>query len=154
MGILFSASTNAHLLFISNWGQTSQFITFLREGRQSPTQRACYLPSLSRYPFIHLSQEEQIRVKCLAQGHNLQAHTGFKLASLGLWVRSFMAELCVLRLFFIHLSQEEQIRVKCLAQEHNSTRRPTQGSNSILGIISLNLYGWAMHSFCHLFCLF
>ena len=35
-----------------------------------------YLPSLSWYQFIHLGWEEQVRVKCLAQGHNTRAHTG------------------------------------------------------------------------------
>ena len=37
----------------------------LWEGRQSSTQWACYLPSLSQYPFIYLGREEQVRVKCL-----------------------------------------------------------------------------------------
>ena len=34
------------------------------------------LSNLSRYPFIHLGREEQVRVKCLAQGHNTWANTG------------------------------------------------------------------------------
>ena len=33
----------------------------LWEGRQSSALRACYLPSLNRYPFIHLGREEQVR---------------------------------------------------------------------------------------------
>ena len=37
-------------------------------------QKACYLPSLGQYPFIHLGGEEQVRVKCLAQRHNTWFH--------------------------------------------------------------------------------
>ena len=66
----------------------------LWEDRQSSTQRACYLPSLSRYPFIHLGREEQVRVRCLAQGHNTWG-LGFKLKTLRSWVRSTTAELRV-----------------------------------------------------------
>ena len=32
----------------------------LWDSHQSSTQRACYLPSLNRYPFIHLGREEQV----------------------------------------------------------------------------------------------
>ena len=39
-------------------------------------------PALSRYPFIHVGQEEQVRVKCFAQGHNTQAYMGFELTNL------------------------------------------------------------------------
>ena len=67
----------------------------LWEGRQSSAQRACYLPCLSRYPFIHLGREEQARVKCLAQGHNTRAFTGFEPTTLGSWVRNSTAELRV-----------------------------------------------------------
>ena len=58
-------------------GWTTQFIAllWLRKGHQSFAQ-ACYLHSQSRYPLVHLGQEEQVRVKCLAQGHNTQAHMG------------------------------------------------------------------------------
>ena len=44
-------------------GQTTQYVMLLCEGCQSSAQQACYLPSLSRYPFIHMGQEEQVRVK-------------------------------------------------------------------------------------------
>ena len=65
----------------------------LWEGRQFSAQQACYLPSLSRYPFIHLGREDQPRVKCLAQGHNTRTFTGFEPTTLGSWVRNSTAEL-------------------------------------------------------------
>ena len=71
------------------------------EGRQSSAQRACYLPSLSRYPFIHLGWEEQVRVKYLAQGHNTRALTGFEPTTLGSWVWSSTAELRVLHGYYL-----------------------------------------------------
>ena len=95
MGTLFSASRGAHLLFTSDWARLLNFIMLLWEGRGSSAQRACYLPSLSRYPFIHLGREEQARVKCLAQGHNTRAFTGFEPTTLGSWVRNSTAELRV-----------------------------------------------------------
>ena len=51
-------------------------IMLLWEGRQFSSQQTCYLHSLSQCPFIHLGQEEQDRVKCLAQGHNMQPTQG------------------------------------------------------------------------------
>ena len=51
------------------------------------TKQACYLPSLPKPDFnrLHLSQyslftwgeRSNIRVRCLAQGHNTWAHAGF-----------------------------------------------------------------------------
>ena len=97
---------NAHLLFTSHWARV--FI-LLFEGRQSSAQWACYLPSLSRYPFVHLGWEEQVRVKCLAQGHNTGAHTGCELTTLGPWVRSSTAEL---RVPIWHIDKEGCVK-KC-----------------------------------------
>ena len=48
----------------------------LWESSQSSAQLACYLPSLSQYPCLHLRWEEYARVKCLAQGHNTQLIRG------------------------------------------------------------------------------
>ena len=89
---LFSASRGAHLLFITDWARLLNFM-LLQEGRQSSARQACYLPSLSWYPFTHQGREEQVRVKCLAQEHNTQSHTGFELTTLG--VGSSTAELRV-----------------------------------------------------------
>ena len=63
-------------------------LMLLWQGRQSSAQRACYLPSLSRYPFVHLGREGQDKVRCLAQGQNTRAHTEFELTTLGSWVGS------------------------------------------------------------------
>ena len=75
-------------------------------GPQSSAQPVCYLSILSRYPFVLQGREEQVRVKCLAQGHNKRptqgsnsqpwdyAHTGFELTTLGsLQSRSSTTEL-------------------------------------------------------------
>ena len=48
---------------------------------------------LKQVPFIHLDREEQVGIKCLAQGLNTQAHTGFELMTLGSWVLNSTAEL-------------------------------------------------------------
>ena len=39
-------------------------------------------PRLCQYIFINLGKEEQVSVKCLSQGHSMQAHMGFELAAL------------------------------------------------------------------------
>ena len=62
-------------------------------GHKSSTQLACYLPSLSRYSFIHLGEEEQVGVEFLAQGHNMQALMVFELTTMGSWVQSSTAEI-------------------------------------------------------------
>ena len=59
---------------ISQLGQTTQFYNVAVRG--PPVLRTKSLPSLSRYPFIHLVREEQVRVKCLAQGHNTRTTQG------------------------------------------------------------------------------
>ena len=54
----------------------SMYIMLLWVGCQSFAQQACYLPSLCRYPSIHLVQEKQVRVKCLVEGHNTRSTQG------------------------------------------------------------------------------
>ena len=69
VGTLLSASRGAHLLFTGDWARLLNKIAV----RGSPVLcTTSLLPSqpISRYPFIHLGREEQVRVKCLAQGHN------------------------------------------------------------------------------------
>ena len=56
-------------------------------------QRAYYLPSLSRNPFVYLGQEEQVRVPCSRTKH--ASYTGFELMTFLSWVRSSTVELCV-----------------------------------------------------------
>ena len=70
-----------------------EYSMLLWECCKSSAKQACYFSSLSQYPFIHLGQEEQVRVKCLAQGHDTREQTGFELTILGSWVRSSTAEL-------------------------------------------------------------
>ena len=48
------------------------FTVLLWEGCQSFAQQACYLPSLSQYPFIHLGWEEQVKVPCSKTQHTAQ----------------------------------------------------------------------------------
>ena len=93
MRTLFSASKGAHLLFTSDWARLFNSIMLLWEDPQSSAQRACYLPSLSRYPFIHLGREEQVRVHFSRTQH--AAHTWFELTTLGSWVWSSTTELSV-----------------------------------------------------------
>ena len=68
MGTVISAARGAHLLFTSDWTRLLDIMSLL-EGRQSSAQGACYLPSVSRYPFIH---QEQVREKGPAKGHRTQ----------------------------------------------------------------------------------
>ena len=77
-------------------GQTTH-IMLLWEGHQSSAQQACCLPSISQYPYIHLGQEEQVRVKCLAKDtthgpHKVRTH------NLGIMTPELyyvLSELCV-----------------------------------------------------------
>ena len=90
----------------------------LWEGCQSSAQRACYLPSLSHYPFIHLHREEQVRVKYLALSRT--QHTilhGVWTHDLGSWVQSSTTELHIPR----HLSGVNQLGIEHLAQEHDTS---------------------------------
>ena len=90
LSLEWCASRGAHLLFSSNWARLLNFIMLLWEGRQSSTQRACYLPSLSMYPFIHLGWEEQVSCWRTEHAGPHRVHT-----TLGSWVGSCNAELCV-----------------------------------------------------------
>ena len=60
---IFITPKGAHLLFTSDWVRLLNVIMLLWEGCQSSAQRACYLPSLSRCPFIHLGREERVKSK-------------------------------------------------------------------------------------------
>ena len=63
---LFNASKRAQLRgFHQGLGQTTEYIMLLWKDQKSSAQRACYLPNLSRYPFIHMGREKS---KCAGQG--------------------------------------------------------------------------------------
>ena len=72
VGTLFSASEGTHLLY----NVAVRRLPVLRTTRTLPSQP-------KPVPIIHLCREEQVKVKCLAQGHNTWTHTGFELTSLG-----------------------------------------------------------------------
>ena len=101
----------------------------LWEGRQYSAQTASVLPPQDkpvRYPFIHLGREKQVRVKCLAQGHNTRAPTGFELITLGSWVRSSTAECLIITL---HLAYSQLIIV-----------------GIFIPVSSLKVFGHSIHS--------
>ena len=79
MGTLFSASRGAHLLFSSNWAR------LLNNVAVRGSQWACYLPSLSQYPFIHLGREDQVRVRVPCS--RTQNVHGIELIIFRSWVR-------------------------------------------------------------------
>ena len=64
----FQCIQKSYLLFTSDWAAYA-IIMLLWEGCQSSAQRAYYLPSLSRNPFVYLGQEEQVRVPCSRTKH-------------------------------------------------------------------------------------
>ena len=83
------------------------------EGRQSSVQWACYLPSVSRYPFIHLGWEEQVRGHKSRTQHAARTGTGFELTILGSWVRGSTTELYmphVLIKYYINLYSSDCVK--------------------------------------------